>query len=209
MAFTGFTRRTRHTPVPDPLLGPLLERIDDLRELRCTLRIIWLLHHKKGHPRLLTESELRSDPTLSRLMGDAPEDRRCSLDRALEAAVLRGTLLVGALRRNGEHVNVYTINTEAHRRAFEERGIVPPHAPENAAGDADDTWAGEAARPNAYTLYEQNIGMLTPARSRRDTQGGGGVPGRVDRGRDQRGGASQRPQLALRRPHTGKMGVSG
>ncbi len=162
MAFTGFPRGTQYTPVPSPLFGPLLERIDDLKELRCTLRIIWLMHHKKGHPRLLTEAELRSDPTLARLMGDTQEERSRALDGALRAAVLRGTLIAGSLRKNGATVNVYTLNTEAHRKAFEARGIRPPSAPAPAEGDLDDTWAGSAQRPNAYALYEQNIGMLTP-----------------------------------------------
>ena len=162
MTFDGFPRGTRHTPVPAPLFGPLLEQIDDLKELRCTLRIIWLLHHKKGHPRLLTEAELRADPTLARLMGQTPEERRRALDRALEAAVLRGTLIAGSLREDGATVNVYTLNAEAHRKALEAQGIRPPSAPVPAEGDLDDTWAGSAQRPNAYALYEQNIGMLTP-----------------------------------------------
>ena len=162
MAFAGFPRGTQHTPVPSPLFGPLLEQIEDLEELRCTLRVIWLLHHKKGHPRLLTERELRSDPTLARLMGKTPADRRRTLDRALAAAVLRGTLIAGSLRKQGVSVNVYTLNTEAHRRAFETMSIGPPSSPAPAEGDMDDTWAGSAERPNAYALYEQNIGMLTP-----------------------------------------------
>jgi DNA replication protein len=162
MTFAGFPPGTRDTPVPGPLLGPLLEQIDDLDELRCTLRIIWLLHHKKGHPRLLTEAELRSDPTLARLMGDTAEERRRTLDQALVAAVLRGTLIAGSLRKDEARVNVYTLNTEAHRQALEKRGLGPPSAPAHAEGDMDDTWAGSTQRPNAYAVYEQNIGMLTP-----------------------------------------------
>ncbi len=162
MAFSGFPRGTRYTPVPAPLFGPLLEQIDDLKELRCTLRIIWLLHHKKGHPRLVTESELRADPTLGRLMGETPEDRRHALDQALASAVLRGTLIAGSLRKDGVTENVYTINTEAHRRAFDDKGIGPPSRQAQPEAGTDDVWTDSAGRPNAYALYEQNIGMLTP-----------------------------------------------
>ena len=38
MAFGGFPRRVQYTPVPSPVFGPLLEEIDDLGELKCTLR---------------------------------------------------------------------------------------------------------------------------------------------------------------------------
>ena len=162
MDFSGFPRGTQYTPVPAQLFGPLLEQIDDLTELRCTLRIIWLLHHKKGHPRLLTESELRSDPTLARLMGQTPEERRRALDQALAAAVLRGTLIAGSLRKDNASENVYSINTEAHRRAFESLRIGPLAEPVQSHSGSDDNWTGGAGRPNAYALYEQNIGMLTP-----------------------------------------------
>ena len=92
-------------------------------------------------------------------MGGTAEDRRRALDQALAAAVLRGTLIAGSLRQDGATANVYTLNTEAHRRAFEAQGIGPPTTSDHTA---DATWAGSAERPNAYALYEQNIGMLTP-----------------------------------------------
>ena len=57
MAFSGFPRDVRFTPVPNPMFGRLLEEIDDLTELRCTLRLIWLLHQKKGHPRWVSLAE--------------------------------------------------------------------------------------------------------------------------------------------------------
>ena len=51
MAFEGFPRDTLHTPTPDPLFGPVLEDIQDLAELKVTLRGIWLLHHRRQGPR--------------------------------------------------------------------------------------------------------------------------------------------------------------
>ena len=40
MPSSEFPPRVRYTPVPNPLFGPLLEQIDDLAELKCTLRVI-------------------------------------------------------------------------------------------------------------------------------------------------------------------------
>ena len=53
---SGFPRGTRYTSVPNTLFGPLLEAIEDLAELKCTLRALWLIQQrqKKGHPPLIT-----------------------------------------------------------------------------------------------------------------------------------------------------------
>ena len=68
--FEGFPRRVRFVPVPSPVFGPLLEQIDDLAELKCMLRVIWLLHEKKGYPRYVTLKELLADRTLVTALAD-------------------------------------------------------------------------------------------------------------------------------------------
>ena len=50
MTFSGFSRDTLYTPVPNPLFGPLLEEIDDLAELKVVMRGIWLCHRQRGCP---------------------------------------------------------------------------------------------------------------------------------------------------------------
>ena len=48
MTFSGFSRDTLYTPVPNPLFGHLLlEEIDDLAELKVVLRGIWLCHRRR------------------------------------------------------------------------------------------------------------------------------------------------------------------
>ena len=54
-AFTGFTHDTLYTPVPNPFFGPLLEEIQDQAELKVTLRALWLLHRKRGWPRMIAQ----------------------------------------------------------------------------------------------------------------------------------------------------------
>ena len=55
---------TTFTPVPDPLLGDVLQSIDSLAELKCILRALWHIHRKKGALRCVTLGELRADPVL-------------------------------------------------------------------------------------------------------------------------------------------------
>ena len=48
MAFQGFIKGVRYIPVPAPIFGDLLAEIQDITELKIVLRIIRLLHNKRG-----------------------------------------------------------------------------------------------------------------------------------------------------------------
>ena len=151
MPFSGFPRGVRFTPVPNPVFGELLERVDDLAELRCTLRIIRLLHEKKGNPRWVSHRELMSDWPLLRASSTGGRNAEAEVARGLRLAVQRGTILASGAEPGSER---YTLNTEEGRRAAAEYG---------GAGDDDATpWEGPAERPNVYALYEDNIEMLSP-----------------------------------------------
>ena len=151
--FPGFPRQVRYTPVPSPLFGPLLVQIDDLGELKCTLRFIWLLHQKRGFPRFVTLKELLADRTLvDALTADG-------VRRALGLAVSRGTLVAAARVGNGDADRVYALNREADRNALAR--IAEEMAREGVAIGAPP-WEGAPERGNVFALYEDNIGMLNP-----------------------------------------------
>ena len=99
--FEGFPRRVRFVPVPSPVFGPLLEQIDDLAELKCMLRVIWLLHEKKGYPRYVTLKELLADRTLVTALADSGSPDHAEVKRAMSRAVERGTLASGIVKKNG------------------------------------------------------------------------------------------------------------
>ena len=161
MAFNGFPRRVRSIPVPSPLFGPLLEQIDDLAELKCTLRIIWLLHQKKGYPRFVTLKELLADRTLVKALArdGAPDHQQ--MKQAAERAVARGTLITATVKRNGTEWNekLYMLNTESDRNVLSrmsDGATTIGHMP-NA-----EPWDGAIERLNIFALYEDNIGILSP-----------------------------------------------
>ena len=87
-AFSGFPAGTRSVPVPAPLLGALLAEIDDAAELKCTLRFLWHLAQRKGHPQVVQASALLGDEVLLAALGSAEAVRQ-----GLRQAVARGTLL--------------------------------------------------------------------------------------------------------------------
>ncbi|MCH8205944.1 MAG: DnaD domain protein [Chloroflexi bacterium] len=159
MAFAGFPRRVRFTPVPDPVFGPLLEQIDDLAELKCTLRVIWALHQKRGYPRFVTLSALLADRTLSRALADGDSPRRLRVEAALAHAVERGTLVSGTVQLDDGQERIYMLNTEADRSALaaiSEADLSPQQVP------VDEPWEGAVQQPNIFALYEDNVGMLSP-----------------------------------------------
>jgi len=159
MAFDGFPRRVRSIPVPSPLFGPLLEDIDDLAELKCTLRIIWLLHHKKGYPRFVTLDDLLADRTLAKALASDGSSHGPHVERALARAVRRGTLVSGAVERRGEPQTLYMLNTESDREALTRMtdGAVPVGPLPKA-----EPWEGATERSSIFTLYEDNVGMMSP-----------------------------------------------
>jgi DNA replication protein len=138
-----FPRGVHLTPVPSPLLGPLLADIDDIGELKCTLRAAALLHLTNRRPKWLAESELLNDEVLTLALGS-----REAVGDALELAVQRGTLLrVGTANRR------IALNTADGRVAMQ-RAVDEGHAlPEPAS-------AGAPA--NVFQLYEDHIGALSP-----------------------------------------------
>ena len=159
--FSGFpSGKIEVTPLPNLFFSELLPAIDDLAELKVTLHIFWLIANRKASaPRYVAVSELRADRTLMRSLaaGDAEPDD--ALTRALAAATERGTLL--ARRRASDGEELYFLNNDAGRHAYEERERAEGALPRGAARESPSGTA-MVDRPNIFVLYEQNIGLLTP-----------------------------------------------
>ena len=157
--FSGFPARMEFTPIPDYFLGVLLPRIDDIRELKATLCVLAALYRKKGHPRFVTYHELLgNDGLMKSLKGDkTPEE---ALQRALQMASQRGTFIHIVLEGDGSAEDVYLLNTEADRKAAAR--IKSGELKLSGLGSAGKSHVELEEPPDIFTLYEQNIGMLTP-----------------------------------------------
>ena len=165
--YAGFPRRVRVVPVPAPLLGSLLAEIDDMAELKCTLRAIALLSRKRGHPRFVTLREMQADESLARSIPFGPSgptddgDKTAAdlIERALGAAVRRGTLAFAIVGAAASRQPIFGLNSELDRNALEKIAQEPP---EWLKRDHEPPPILPSDRPNAFELYEQNIGMLSP-----------------------------------------------
>jgi DNA replication protein len=154
--FSGFPAgKTQVTPLPNLFFSELCPAIDDLAELKVTLHIFWLLAHRQGDAMThVTLAELRADRTLMRSLAASSAKPDEALTRALAAATERGTLLRRALAGD----ELYFLNNDAGRRAYEKSERASVALPRGAAREP----ATVLDRPNIFALYEQNIGLLTP-----------------------------------------------
>lgn len=157
--FTGFPARMQFTPVPNPFLTTLLAQINDINELKATLHLFRIVYQKRGYPRFATLHELLADVSLMQsLEGTAAPEARLRL--ALGMAVGRGTILQVTLDSDGTPEDIYFLNTASDRQAaarvrsgqlrlgglkVKSTGVIDAPAP-----------------PDTFTLYEQNIGLITP-----------------------------------------------
>jgi DnaD/phage-associated family protein len=167
--FAGFsTRRDRLVPVPDAFFTELLPQIDNLLELKVTLHLFWLLYHQRGLPKAIARSGLEADAELLRSLKTvrSPRPAHDYLREGLERAVTRGTLLALSVRETGGGTEQwYFLNTPSSREALGRASVGRAEERSHAVEEVLPVHQVELVRvqrPNIFTLYEQNIGPITP-----------------------------------------------
>ena len=146
---------TTFTPVPDPLLGDVLQSIDSLAELKCILRALWYIHRRKGTLRCVTLGELGADPVLQ---GELDPE---GIKDAMSEGARLGIFAKGNVTTSQGRTTLFVLNQEAHRAALRRAMAGTLTLPQ---GDEDSTAEPPRAkkRPNVFAVYEQEIGMITP-----------------------------------------------
>jgi DNA replication protein len=160
--FNGFPTRTESTPIPNAFFSSLLPQITDVAELKTTLHIFWSIHRKRGYPRFTTFRELLSDAGLMKSLreGEKPPDE--VLGDALEMATRRGTILHIVLDKDGKPEDVYFLNTESDRQIVAKIRNGELALSGLKAGGQTYTDVETGPSPDIFSVYEENIGMLTP-----------------------------------------------
>jgi len=155
-------RKTDFISLPDSFFTQTMPKIQDLAELKVVLYVAYLILRKPDHPFAFCHSERseESSPAQGKLREEShaaqgkpqfvtykelkAESCRLSaelneetLRQALDLAVEHGALLHSTLNINGVLEDVYSLTAPMYR------GHQPPAV-------------------NIFTLYEQNIGMITP-----------------------------------------------
>lgn len=153
--FKGFPSGKANTvAIHSQFISELVPLIDDLAELKLCLFCYYALLQKQGNYRYLRHKDFLSSPELMQGLGESPE---LALDSALEKAVAHGFLLLAEISLDKAQERLYFVNTAKGRAALQQI----------AAGrwQPSDLEPVEILpeRPTVYTLYEENIGALTPA----------------------------------------------
>jgi DNA replication protein len=162
--FAGFPAgKVRQARLPDVFFSELLPTIGDLAELKVTLHVLWRLQRERTDLPALSHAALASDRILLASLASLDETPLAALDRGLACAVERGTLLQVRVGDEANPTAWYLVNTPRGREAWAQaqRGEltlagVPAGAPVWVEAEAS------TERANIFTLYEQNIGLLTP-----------------------------------------------
>jgi DnaD/phage-associated family protein len=166
MEFSGFPPGVHATSIPDPVLGFLLEQIDDLAELKVTLRGFWLANQKKGALRTVPYSEFLNDKVLVEGLRGIDTSPQETIQRGLALAVKRQTFLIFKSDPTRPDYTVYAVNTESGRRALVRlQASYDGSLPERThTSNYDETYAEtpKTTKPNIFGLYENNIGTISP-----------------------------------------------
>ena len=158
--FHGFPARMELTSNPNVFFSSLLPQISDMAELKTTLHVLAVLYRKRGYPRFVTYRELLANASLMNSLKGAAETPDEVLRNALKMATERGTMLHIVLDRDGASEDVYLLNDESSRQA-----VVKIQNGELKIGGLkikDRAYVEAEEPPDIFTLYEQNIGVLTP-----------------------------------------------
>lgn len=156
--FKGFPPGKPHSiTIHAQFITQVVPMIDDLAELKVCLFCYYALPQKTGDYRYLTREDFANSDELMRGLEGIAEHTDSVLDAALEKAVEHGFLLRADIELDKGNQGLYFVNTVTGRTAIQQlaagRWQIGDERPIEILPD----------RPNIFTLYEENIGVLTPA----------------------------------------------
>lgn len=152
--FKGFSSEEKQTSIPESMFTELLPAIDHLGELKVTLYSLWFITQQEGSLLHLRLQHFQADKNLMAGLGNSEEYLLESLNKAMQ----RGSLLCFIPNNKTLQEGVFFLNSVKGRAAL--KGL------QQGAWFADDEenaiLSTPSQRPNIFSLYEANIGPLTP-----------------------------------------------
>ncbi|MFH1662836.1 MAG: DnaD domain protein [Chloroflexota bacterium] len=158
--FQGFPARMDFTPIPNLFISRLMPQITDIDELKTILHIFMSIYNKKGYPRFSSRNELLNNTGLIKSLKHTEKPAEEVLGDCLESAVKSGVILHLAADCDGKSEDIYFLNTQSDRQAMERIKSGELNLPGFESRSISTVQTKEL--PDIFTLYEENIGMLTP-----------------------------------------------
>ena len=152
----GFANSAAGTVIPNAFFARVLPEISDPAELVVSAYVFFALGLRRRQPRFVTLRELEADAGLARSLANL--GGAGALERGLELAVARGTLVQATLRepQDEREETLYTANMPGNVRGLERL------AANGVSIEQPRPAAEREAAPNIFALYESNIGSITP-----------------------------------------------
>ena len=163
-AVTGLVVDPQQTlAVPRSFIEDILPAITSIEELQVSLASFRLFANAGGFDQPVAENQIMRDRALRaalRIAG-SPRSPDARIGRGVDLAIARGTLVRLVSSQTRKRLTFYYLNSPENRASIRlmESGQLP--APRSLWPD-DEAPAITIDRPNAFRLYEQNIGPLTP-----------------------------------------------
>lgn len=159
--FEGFPVRMQYTAVPNLFFSRLMPRIDNMAELKTCLVIFRIIYGKKGSLRYVTQREMLADEGLAESLGGDGKETAEALAEALEKAEKRGTITSLEYETEDSREKIIFVNTAKNRETVEKirSGEI---VPEGLGAARFQAVVADGPLPDIFTLYEENIGLLSP-----------------------------------------------
>lgn len=159
-SFKGFPPRVEVTPLPNVFFSEVLSNINSLLELKTVMQIFFLLSRRRGYPRFVSFGELSRNAVIEKELDKMKGDTDILLRDALQSAVKNGILLHIPINVDGKSDEAYFINNQAEKNTIDKILSGALKIPSVEIRYKEEP-ASEQPR-DIYSLYEHNIGMLTP-----------------------------------------------
>ena len=155
MEFKGFSESDKGSiPIQGVFFTDILPEMENLDELRVVLFAFWHFAGQSKDPSYIRFSDFLSDERLAACFGDSTGEQESRLAGAFQLACEHNLLLYAS--QDGE--TYYFLNSDRGLAARDGLQAQQWHP-----GDEETPPIRlQPERPNIYTLYEQNIGPLTP-----------------------------------------------
>lgn len=157
--FHGFSfEKERLTSVPASFFGQILPELNHLAGLKIALYTIWWLGQQESNLPYLTLDTFKTDNIFMKGLGDQPKEQLKNLEEGIEILVNQSVLLKVSPSLKNKKRDLYFLNTK--------KGQAAVKAISEGKISLEDLEAQQLNLvnefPNIYTLYEENIGPLTP-----------------------------------------------
>ncbi len=159
MPFSGFPSRATYVGIPRVFFSDVLPFIEDQAEFHVSLQLFRLLGSRRGHPRAVSERELRADRALNASFSRTGRDPAREVSRGLDLAQARGSFLRAVDPEGDAWV---LLNTAGDRKAAAaiERGRVPSPGSPGIRPEGGHFFQQPAC--DIFTLYEQTVATINP-----------------------------------------------